>query len=104
MALELHILEFVHSILRIDNSFRQVIILHCKKPFLENLESCLVSPFGSLSAQFCTGLKFLSFCCTRAEMDNTVFLKYAKCQTKHNDFLFWVQGGKSSKLKFHIIE
>lgn len=99
MALELHILEFVHSILRIGNSFRQVIILHCKKSFLENLESCLVSPFGSLSAQLCSGLKFLSSCYTRAEVDNTIFLKYAKCQSKHNDFFILGSRRKEFKIK-----
>lgn len=57
------------------------------------------SPFGSLSAQFYTGLKLLSFCCTRAEMDNTVFLKYAKCQTKHNDFFILGSRRKEFKIK-----
>lgn len=84
MALELHLMKFKHSILGIYNSFGQVIKPHCKEKFLKKLESCSMSPSGSLSAHFCFGLKFLFSFCPWDEMGNVVFLKCAKCQAKLN--------------------
>lgn len=82
MALYLHLMKFVHGMLKTYNSFRQIIKPHCKEQFLKKLASCSTS-LWLLVSHFCIGLKFLSSC-TRAKMDNIVFLKYAKCQAKQN--------------------
>lgn len=46
MALYSHLMKFVCSMLKMYNSFRQIIKPHCKEQFLKKLASCSMSPFG----------------------------------------------------------